>query len=468
MSTEQAFLSALAANPLDSVTRQVYADWLEELGDRRAEYLRVEIEVSGLRLDDPRWPEVAGWLRERVHEHDPAWVAAACQRYDVWLVGYSRAQKIHTIKVIRELTGMGLKEAKDFSESLPRVVASGVVFQAALVAAGMYEYAGRTLPQFPDAGWFGDMPGVAIWPAEAVGRSEPWAFLPPWPYLINLGEVVPEKRDELMAKARAHLGRDFDTVQDPDLELPVLMQRRRFRTAEEARDFLRPFEGLAQVEVAFSPVPPDAARQLPLNLWQGHGPFVRPSNQTGSTVSTPAPQVPGTAFDNEGAFLRHLRQNPLDHGLRVRYYNFLRPRDPRRAEYLLRQLFLLTAPLGGPLWQETTAWLDEREGAFDADWAFACCPRFEVWLSGYQASRRADVIRAVREITGLGLAETTAALEALPLRVHPAAGYHLARRIVRRLEEACRPDSVGNWKGLRSVAELRPCTAEPARGWPAS
>lgn len=42
--------------------------------------------------------------------------------YDVLLVGYPGHQKISVIKVIRELTGLGLKEAKDLAESVPCVI----------------------------------------------------------------------------------------------------------------------------------------------------------------------------------------------------------------------------------------------------------------------------------------------------------------------------------------------------------
>jgi ribosomal protein L7/L12 len=41
------------------------------------------------------------------------------QGWDVVLVDYPMVQKISVIKVIREVTGLGLKEAKDLSENLP-------------------------------------------------------------------------------------------------------------------------------------------------------------------------------------------------------------------------------------------------------------------------------------------------------------------------------------------------------------
>jgi uncharacterized protein (TIGR02996 family) len=63
VSEENALLSAIIANPDDPTTWLVYADWLAERGDPRAEYLRLEVELEQqlarseelqVRLD-PRW-----------------------------------------------------------------------------------------------------------------------------------------------------------------------------------------------------------------------------------------------------------------------------------------------------------------------------------------------------------------------------------------------------------------------------
>src|SRR5262245_23761249 len=40
MSDEDAFIQAILADPGDNAARLVYADWLDERGDPRAEYLR--------------------------------------------------------------------------------------------------------------------------------------------------------------------------------------------------------------------------------------------------------------------------------------------------------------------------------------------------------------------------------------------------------------------------------------------
>ena len=43
---DSSFLAAIAADPSNNELRLVYADWLEEQGDRRAEYLRMEVEFD--------------------------------------------------------------------------------------------------------------------------------------------------------------------------------------------------------------------------------------------------------------------------------------------------------------------------------------------------------------------------------------------------------------------------------------
>ena len=46
--------------------------------------------------------------------------------FDVILAGFDAAAKIKLIKVVRELTGLGLAEAKGFVESAPKAVKEGV------------------------------------------------------------------------------------------------------------------------------------------------------------------------------------------------------------------------------------------------------------------------------------------------------------------------------------------------------
>jgi uncharacterized protein (TIGR02996 family) len=56
MREDAAFLQAIAADPADEAVRAVYADWLEERGDPRAECLQLEEEQWSLEKD---WPPTA-------------------------------------------------------------------------------------------------------------------------------------------------------------------------------------------------------------------------------------------------------------------------------------------------------------------------------------------------------------------------------------------------------------------------
>ena len=55
------------------------------------------------------------------------------------------AKKIGVIKVIRELTGLGLKEAKEAAEALPSTVKQGVSKEDAEAAKAALEEAGATV-----------------------------------------------------------------------------------------------------------------------------------------------------------------------------------------------------------------------------------------------------------------------------------------------------------------------------------
>lgn len=57
----------------------------------------------------------------------------------------SGAQKIQVIKVVRELTGLGLKEAKDLVDGAPKEVKTGVSKDEATQVKGKLEAAGATV-----------------------------------------------------------------------------------------------------------------------------------------------------------------------------------------------------------------------------------------------------------------------------------------------------------------------------------
>jgi uncharacterized protein (TIGR02996 family) len=120
MTDDHAFLDALKANPADDTTRLVYADWLDEHGESaKAEYLRLAVRAIH-RAGEENQPERDTDRALALAEQVPLdWRAAVAARFTVVLAGYELPERITIIKIIRQLMGLGLKEAKDFVEALP-------------------------------------------------------------------------------------------------------------------------------------------------------------------------------------------------------------------------------------------------------------------------------------------------------------------------------------------------------------
>ena len=65
--------------------------------------------------------------------------------FTVVLAGIDAAKKVGVIKVVRELTGLGLKEAKDLVEAAPKTVLEKVARDAAAKAKEALEGAGASV-----------------------------------------------------------------------------------------------------------------------------------------------------------------------------------------------------------------------------------------------------------------------------------------------------------------------------------
>ncbi len=65
--------------------------------------------------------------------------------FDVLLVSVPAEKKIALLKVIRTVTGLGLKEAKDFVESLPQVIQAGLNQEAAEILKQQLEETGAVV-----------------------------------------------------------------------------------------------------------------------------------------------------------------------------------------------------------------------------------------------------------------------------------------------------------------------------------
>jgi uncharacterized protein (TIGR02996 family) len=70
------FLREIEGSPAEETARLIYADWLEERGDPRAEYLRLECELHQLAVGSPRFRELTTELRDLRDGFDPHWLVA--------------------------------------------------------------------------------------------------------------------------------------------------------------------------------------------------------------------------------------------------------------------------------------------------------------------------------------------------------------------------------------------------------
>ncbi len=136
---EQPFLAAIAANTNDADARAVYADWLDERGDLRAELLRLEAQLHvGLAR-----------LCELIKQLDPAWLIAVARTCDVVMIDPG-PMKIHAIRVVRELTGFGLAAAKVLVDSpMPRRLRDEIPYDAARRVVGRFENTGAHVIVMP-------------------------------------------------------------------------------------------------------------------------------------------------------------------------------------------------------------------------------------------------------------------------------------------------------------------------------
>jgi uncharacterized protein (TIGR02996 family) len=73
MTDEDAFLQEIRENPDDDFPRLVYADWLEERGDPRAEFIRVQCELSQLPDFDEQRNELATRADALLARHGDRW-----------------------------------------------------------------------------------------------------------------------------------------------------------------------------------------------------------------------------------------------------------------------------------------------------------------------------------------------------------------------------------------------------------
>jgi uncharacterized protein (TIGR02996 family) len=71
---DDAFVQAICESPDDDTPRLVYADYLDERGDPRGEFIRVQCELARLPEDDERREDLEAKERELLRRHRREWL----------------------------------------------------------------------------------------------------------------------------------------------------------------------------------------------------------------------------------------------------------------------------------------------------------------------------------------------------------------------------------------------------------
>jgi uncharacterized protein (TIGR02996 family) len=141
MSDEEGFLRTIIDNPDDDAPRLIFADWLEERGDLRGEFIRIQCALTRLAIGDERRPDLIRREQALQVEHGETWLGPLKLLVKGWqfrrgfvesatLPGRQfliRATEIFNLAPIRELRltnlGMGNFPADDLAaiEQLTRV-----------------------------------------------------------------------------------------------------------------------------------------------------------------------------------------------------------------------------------------------------------------------------------------------------------------------------------------------------------
>src|SRR4051794_11590535 len=72
MTHDDAFLADIIANPADESLRLIYADYLDERGDPRGEFIRVQCELAR-QVPASRREELEARARQLLDEHEEEW-----------------------------------------------------------------------------------------------------------------------------------------------------------------------------------------------------------------------------------------------------------------------------------------------------------------------------------------------------------------------------------------------------------
>ena len=120
---EAALIEAVEAAADPTEARMVYLDWLQDARrSDQARFVRADLCFASMRAGEAGYEDAWIDLGEAAGAVDRGWMGRVALQYSVVLEGYPAGKKILVIRGIREIAGLGLKEAKARSEALPSVI----------------------------------------------------------------------------------------------------------------------------------------------------------------------------------------------------------------------------------------------------------------------------------------------------------------------------------------------------------
>jgi uncharacterized protein (TIGR02996 family) len=141
---ERNFVAEIQGNPDSEEARLIYADWLEERGDARAEFLRTEIEFS--KSDPVHFFAEETEDQQRQYQHhcdlierlaeatftiDSSWLAEISYLYDIVMLSCGE-RKITTVKVIKRLMNGSLLNSINLIRQATAVVVPMITLEHAV------------------------------------------------------------------------------------------------------------------------------------------------------------------------------------------------------------------------------------------------------------------------------------------------------------------------------------------------
>ena len=190
MDRDDDLLLAIAADPGDDAPRLVYADWLEERGDPRAEFIRAQCELAGLPDGDPRRPDLEATSIRLLRRFGKGW-AAPVRR---WARGWTfRRGFVEGVKLL----------ADDFLDFAEEILAAAPIREVRLLGAAPRIDALAACPHLARIDSL-DLRGAFL---RDPGEPEPEDDMRQYPAMEGYWDRREASRSEAQAAGARHLRR---------------------------------------------------------------------------------------------------------------------------------------------------------------------------------------------------------------------------------------------------------------------